>query len=261
MNPAHYLNLILLCLATIILLALQVKPAGFILLGVGAALLWLCKKDFRKNIVLVYGAVALLGLTAINTNTEFFHALHMGAALFLTVFVPYYVTRHYYKNNLVRFPFGRDREWKKKEVLYVLFTVGIAYLVLPVMLRSTGSYHNWDIQPGFMNLAVSYIGLNIVAIWDELFFVSTVLGILRKYLPFWMANIAQAVIFTSFLYTLGFEGWSFVLTFLFALSQGYIFKKTDSLLYVLTIHLALDLVLHLTLVYLHYPAWLPFFIT
>jgi membrane protease YdiL (CAAX protease family) len=153
------------------------------------------------------------------------------------------------------------RQWKKKEVLYVLWTAALGYLLLPLMLRSGGSYLNWQIEPGFHNLAVSYIGLNVVGIWDELFFVSTVLGIYRKHLPFWAANLAQAVFFTSFLYTLGFQGWSPLVIFPFALTQGYIFKRTDSLLYVLTIHLTLDLVLHLTLVHLHHPEWLPFFVT
>lgn len=261
MRIAEYLNVLWLCFTVVILIALQGKPWGFALLGVGLAATWLCSKDFRKNIALLYLCVAILGFTPINTSTNFPHALQMGIPLFLVVFIPYYVTRRMYKNNLVRFPFGKGREWKKKEIFYVLFTAGVGFLLLPLMLRSGDSYLNWQIQPGFWNLAVSYIGLNVVGIWDELFFVSTVLGIFRKYLPFWMANLAQAVFFTSFLYTLGFQGWCPAIIFPFALTQGYIFKKTDSLLYVLTIHLTLDLVLHLTLVYLHYPHWLPFFVT
>jgi membrane protease YdiL (CAAX protease family) len=129
------------------------------------------------------------------------------------------------------------------------------------MLRSTGSYHNWNIQPGFFPVAISYIGLNVVGIWDELFFVSTVLAIFRKFMPFHFANISQAIIFTSFLFTLGFGGWCFIVIFIFALLQGYIFKKTESLFYVLTIHLTFDLLLHLTLVQLNHPTWLHIFIT
>lgn len=257
----EYLNVLLLCASTVVLIGLQLKLAGYILLGVGMLGLLLCAPSFRKNILLVYLSVALLGITPINTSVEFPHTLLMGVPLFLTVFVPYWLTRKVYKNNAVRFPFHHGRRWYKTEILYIFITAGLAYLILPFMLRETGSYLNWDIQPGAWNLTESYVGLNVVAIWDELFFVSTVLGIFRMHLPFWAANMAQAVIFTSFLYTLGFQGWCPVVVYLFALSQGYIFKKTDSLLYVLTIHLTLDLVLHLTLVYLHYPSWLPFFIT
>jgi membrane protease YdiL (CAAX protease family) len=261
MRRFEYLNVLLLCVSTIILIGLQIKLAGFVLLALGLLSLWLCSNDYRKNVMLIYLCIALLGITPINTSTDLRHIILMGVPLFLTVFVPYWVTKRLYKNNAVRFPFHHGRQWYRSEILYVLISAGLAYLLLPFMLRDTGSYHNWEIEPGAWNLAVSYIGLNVVGIWDELFFVSTVLGILRRFLPFWVANLAQAVIFTSFLYTLGFQGWSFVPVYLFALSQGYIFKKTDSLLYVLTIHLTIDLVLHLTLVHLHNPAWLPIFIT
>lgn len=261
MRTAEYLNIVWLCLSVVILIALQIKLPGFIMLAAGMGLLWLSSREFRKNIALIYASVAVLGLAPIGTSTDFPEGPLMGSALFLAVFIPYYVTTHIYRNDLVRFPFGRGREWKKREAVYVLFTATLGYLLLPAMLRSGDSYLNWEIEPGFFNLAVSYIGLNVVGIWDELFFVSTVLGIFRKHLPFWAANFAQAVFFTSFLYTLGFQGWSPLVIFPFALTQGYIFKQTDSLLYVLTIHLTLDLVLHLTLVYLHHSEWLPFFVT
>lgn len=257
----EYLDIAILCASVIVLIAFQIKTLGFLMLAAGFLGLVLCSKDFRRNIALVYGSAALLGITPINTSTDFQHTLTMGTTLFLAVFGPFYISRYIYKNNLVRFPFGRGREWKKREIFYVLFTAIVGFLILPPMLRSGNSFQNWEILPGAWNLAESYVGLNIVGIWDELFFVSTVLGIFRRHLPFWAANFAQAVFFTSFLYTLGFQGWGPAVIFPFALSQGYIFKKTDSLLYVLTIHLTLDLVVHLTLVYLHYPDWLPFFIT
>ena len=258
---AEKISLIFLPLTALILIALQIKLAGFLLLGIGLVMLLFCGKQFRKDILLLYFCLLLLGITPINTSTDFPHALYMGITLFLVVFVPYIISKKVYRNHLVHFPFHYGRSWRTSEILYIVITAGIAYLLLPIMLRDTGSYHNWIIRPGFFNLAKSYVGLNAVGIWDELFFVSTVLGILRKHLPFIWANLTQAVIFTSFLYTLGFQGWCFLVIYLFALTQGYIFKRTESLLYVLTIHLTFDLILHLTLVHLHYPQWLPFFIT
>ncbi|MBW3569065.1 hypothetical protein KY385_02955 [Candidatus Parcubacteria bacterium] len=257
----EYLNIIILCSSVIVLMAFQIKILGFLMLAAGILGLVLCSKDFRRNIGLVYGCAALLGITPINTSTDFPHILTMGVPLFLAVFGPYLISKYIYKNHLVRFPFRKDREWKKREISYVLFTAIVGFLILPPMLRSGNSFQNWEILPGAWNLAESYIGLNAVGIWDELFFISTVLGIFRRHLPFWAANLAQTAFFTSFLYTLGFQGWAPAIIIPFALSQGYIFKKTDSLLYVLTIHLTLDLVLHLTIVHLHHPSWLPFFIT
>jgi membrane protease YdiL (CAAX protease family) len=117
------------------------------------------------------------------------------------------------------------------------------------------------VLPGVANLLKLFIGTNVLGIWDELFFVITVLAILRRYLPFIWANGAQAILWTSFLYELGFRGWGPVAIFPFALLQGYIFKRTDSLLYILTIHLTIDLVLYLALVHAYHPGWVPLFVT
>ncbi|MBA3724185.1 MAG: CPBP family intramembrane metalloprotease [Candidatus Levybacteria bacterium] len=260
-KPFEYASLILLALTAIVLLALQIKLLGFIILGFGIVSLFFCRRDFRKNILLIFLCLALLGITPINTDTNYPHTLQMGIPLFLVVFIPYLVTKYIYKNSLVRFPLHHGRSWHLSEVLYIVITAAIAYVLLPIMLRDTGSYLNWTILPGWYELTESYIGLNAVGIWDELFFVSTVLGILRNHLEFKWANLTQAIIFTSFLYTLGFQGWSFIIIFIFALVQGYIFKRTESLLYVLAIHLTFDLILHVTLIYLHHPEWLPIFIT
>lgn len=261
MKLFEYLSLFFLALTAIVLIGLQIKLFGFIILGIGIITLFFCKKDFRNNILLIYFSLALLGITPINTSTSYPHTLQMGIALFLVVFIPYIMTKYVYKNHLVRFPFHHGRKWYKSEIWYIIITAGIAYLLLPYMLRDTGSYLNWEIKPGLYNLTESYIGLNVVGIWDELFFVSTVLGILRHHFDFRLANLIQAIVFTSFLFTLGFQGWSFIIIFIFALVQGYIFKRTDSLLYILAIHLTFDLILHLTLVYLQHPDWLPIFIT
>lgn len=258
---AEYLATFLLSLTSISLIALQIKPLGWFVLAAGVIALSLTSPDFRRNIALIYCALAILGITPINTSTDFPHSLQMGGALFAAVFIPYVFTKYIYKNHLVRFPLRARRKWYKSEITYILVTATIAYVLLPLMLRSGDSYLNWHIEPGLWNLIEAYIGLNVVGIWDELFFVSTVLGILRGFLDFRIANVVQAVIFTSFLYTLGFQGWCFVVIFAFALIQGYIFKRTDSLLYILTIHLTVDLVLHVALVYLHHPGWMPIFIT
>lgn len=261
MRKFEYCNILLLCAVVIVLIALQIKPLGFIILGFGLLSLLFCAKDFRKNVFLIYLCLGILGITPINTSTDFPHALLMGAALVGVVLVPYYVTKYLYKNNTIVFPSLKEKGWHKNRPLYLLFVAAIGYLLIPFMLRDTGSYINWDIQPGAWNLIESYMGLNFVGIWDELFFVCTVLAILQKYFPFYIANLAQAIVFTSFLYTLAFQGWCVFVIFIFALVQGYIFKATKSLLYILAIHLTVDLVLHLSLVHLHLPDLLPYFIT
>jgi membrane protease YdiL (CAAX protease family) len=250
---------ILIALTALILIGWQMKLLGFVLLGLGLFSLLFCDKQFRKDIFLVYFCLGLLGITPISTVINFTHVIQMGIPLVLVVFIPYIVSKYVYKDHLVRFNWHHGRSWYKKEIIYILVTCFLAYLILPVMLKSTNSYLNWDISPGWWNITLSYLGLNAVGFWDELFFVSTILGILRRHLSFPVANFTQSVIFTSFLYTLGFQGWSFIVIFIFALVQGYVFKKTESLFYVLTIHLSFDLILHLVLVHLNHPTWIPIF--
>lgn len=257
---AKYVSLIFLSLAGITLLPLEMKLLGWVLWLLGLVTLLFCEKNFRKDIFLLYTSLALLGITPITTDISPLHFLQAGITLPLAIIIPYTVSRFIYKDYLVRFPFHHGRSWYKIEIFYVFLTAIVAYITLPFALWHTGSYMNWTVEPGANYLIRLFIGTNGLGIWDELFFISTVLGILRRHLIFPLANILQSILFTSFLYELGFRGWLFIVIFLFALLQGYIFKKTESLLYVITIHLTLDLILYLALIHAHHPDWLPIFL-
>lgn len=257
----EYGSALLLCLSAIILIALQSHFLGWLLLLTGSLFLLACSKHFAKDMFLLYLSLMILGLTPISTDISFYHMVSMGINLGAAVLLPYLVSRFIYKDYLVRFKFHHGRSWYKTEIFYIFFTALIVYLLLPYMLRSTGSYHNWTVVPETTSLIVLFLGTQALGLWDELFFISTILGILRRYFPFDLANIFQATLMTSFLYELGFRGWSFMFIFLFSLLQGYVFKKTESLFYVITIHLTLDLVLYLVLLHLHHPTWMSIFFT
>lgn len=237
------------------------KLLGFSLLILGLILLLVCRRQFAKEILLIYISLILLGITAINTDISYSHMFAMGMTLLVAVALPYFISRFIYKDNLVRFKFHHGRTWYKTEIAYIFLTAIVCYFLIPFYLSNTGSYLNWRVDPGASNIVRLFIGTNALGIWDELFFISTVLGILRRFLNFSTANIVQAVLFTSFLYELGFRGWGYIMIFLFALIQGFVFKKTESLFYVITIHLTLDFVLFLALINAHHPAWIDIFIT
>jgi|SRR6185369_12449393 len=256
---AKYLSLILLAVSTLLLIPLQMKMIGWPVLLLGLGTLLLCEKQFRKDIFLIYVSLALLGITEITTNTSPVHFLQMMTTLSLAVAIPYFVSRYFYKDYLVHFQFHHGRNWYKLEIFYIFFAGIVTYFSFPFMLWETHSYLNWTVNTGFNNLLILFIGTNSLGIWDELFFISTVLGILKRHLAFPLANLLQATMFTSFLFELGFRGWTFLLIFLFALLQGYVFKRTQSLFYLITIHLVVDLVLYLALIYLYHPALMPIF--
>jgi len=261
MQYLKFAALLFLLITAIVLIPLEMKFLGWILLVITVVLLLFCEKYFRRDMLLVVLSLGLLGITQINTNISLVHVVQMTSTLFLAVAIPFIVTRYFYKEKTIRYPFHHGRKWYKKELFYIFVTASIAYLVLPFYFQNTGSYHNWTVQLGTFNLTILYLGTNGLGTWDEIFFISTVLAVFRKHFPFPVANAAQAAIFTSFLFELGFRRWAPFALYPFALSQGYIFKKTDSLLYVTTIHLTLDLVLYLALINAHFPNVLKIFIT
>ncbi len=260
LKVSEYLSVIFLSIAAVTLIALQMKLIGWMFLLGGALILFFGPKRFAKEISLIYIAMFFLGITPITTDISYGHMIEMSITLGLAVSIPYLTSHYIYKDKLIRFQWHHGRNWYMSEFGYIALTAIIAYFVVPFYLKNSHAYLNWSVEAGVSNIIRLFIGTNALGIWDELFFVNTVLGILRRHLPFWQANGIQAVLFTSFLYELGFVGWGPLLIYPFALLQGFVFKKTDSLLYVITIHLTLDLILFLALIYTHHPTWMPIFL-
>lgn len=260
-KPAKLLSLVFLSLAGIFLVALQMKPVGLTLLVLGAipTILW-TQKAFKKDILLLYLSFAIIGIAPISTSLEDANAVPMGLGLILAIILPYLISHYVYKDGSVQFSFHHGRNWYKREIFYIFFTMAAVYVALPYLLRITGSYENWVVHSDPSYLIKFFVGINLVGVFDELFFISTVLGILRKHLPFYAANAMQSVLFTSFLYELGFQGLLVPFVFLFAFVQGNIFYKTQSLFYLISIHLAADLVLYLALVHAYFPHLMPIFL-
>ena len=254
------ISLILLSLSGIVLIALQNQFGSVFLALWIISLLW-CNKSFAKDILLIYLSLFILNLSHINTDISYYHMIEMGWALIAALTIPYVISKYFYKENSISFPFFNGRAWSKKEIAYIVLAALIAYFLIPFYLKNTGAYLNWDVEPGATNILRLFIGTNALGIWDELFFISTVLWLLRKHISFLWSNLLQAILFTSFLYELWFTGWGFIMIFIFALIQGQIFRKTESLAYVITIHLIIDLILFLALIQAHHPDWINIFIT
>lgn len=265
-EPAASLKLfvvLLIAVATPPLLAIpDLKALGWILLGLSALLpITLYRTGFGKHMLLLISMLGLLGLIPIDTTVTHKHMFVMGSILALTIAVPYFVARDWFKEKIITFPFRTGRRWYWKEIAYILFAGAASYLLIPYYLGTTGSYLNWSVELEWSFVVRLFMGTNGLGIWDELFFVGVCLALLRKHIPFIWANLAQATMWTAFLYELGFRGWGPIPIFIFALSQGIVFKNTKSLLYIITIHLTIDFVLFLTLIHLHHPEYLRIFIT
>jgi len=257
---ARLLSAMLLSASGVLLFVVDAPLAGYGAIAASLVLAALADRALLRDLALIATGVVIVSSVPLNADLTLGHMALMGTALILAVAVPYLVSRYVYRDHAVRFPVNTGQRWTRIEFLYLGLVVFLGWAILPVYLISTGVYQNWPnaLEPDvFVRL---FIGVNAVGIWDELFFICTTFTLLRRHFPDWQANLLQAVIFSSFLWEIGYESWGPLLTFPFALLQGYTFKRTRSLSYVVTVHLIFDFVLFLALVHAHNRDWLPIFV-
>lgn len=259
---AKYTAVTLISVSSIPLLAIpELKVWGWILLALAyLAIVPLIRTAAGRHIALLASMMALLGIVPINTDISYLHFLIMGSVLAATILVPWLVTHFGLRERVISFPLLHGA-WSKRQIGYIVFAGVASYLLLPYYLAQTGSYLNWEVVLEPSSIIRFFLGTNGLGIWDELFFVGICLALLRRHIPFVWANIAQAVLWTAFLYELGFRGWGPIPIFIFALTQGYVFLRSKSILYIVAIHLTIDFVLFLTLIHLHHPEYLRIFMT
>ena len=243
-----------------LMFGLQHQPSAYAVLAVSVVLAFVVDRDLGKSLALIGFSIGVIGLIFLEADISWGNIMLMGSVLLVAVIVPYVVDRFVFRRHTVRFPMKAGRRYTWGERSYLFSVVGLAWLIMPFYFIRSGTYLNWPAvsEPG--EVIRLFLGVNAVGLWDELFFICTAFALLRRHFPLWQANLLQAVIFTSFLWELGYQSWGPLLTFPFTLVQGYLFNRTRSLLYVLCTHLIFDCVLWLVLLHAHNPGWLPIFV-
>ncbi|MFD4959430.1 type II CAAX prenyl endopeptidase Rce1 family protein [Microbacterium sp. NPDC058389] len=203
-------------------------------------------------------AAGLLVVSAISLKAELddLAMLRFALALGGAVVVPYVLSRWVYRDRAIRFPWRGGGRWTTFQWVWLAAVLVLGWLILPFYFITSGVYLNWPVVDTPELIARLFVGVGAVGIWDELFFICTCFALLRRHFPFWQANALQAVVFVSFLWELGYQAWGPLLTIPFALLQGFIFMKTRSLTYVVTVHLLFDAIVFLVLVHAHNPGLL-----
>jgi membrane protease YdiL (CAAX protease family) len=244
----------------LLLFGLEQRTAGYAVLAVSLLVAFVVSRTLCRDLALAAVGVLAISAVPITTDISLEHMAVMGTAMAVAVAVPYLLSRFVYGDHVIRFPLTHPRTWTRPERWWLLLVVVLGYAVLPVYMIRSGVYQNWPAveEPG--EVARLFLGTNALGIWDELFFVCTVFTLLRRHLPMWQANVLQAVLFTSFLWELGFHSIGPLLIFPFALVQGWTFATTRSLTYVVAVHLLFDLVLFGVLVHAHQRDWLAIFV-
>jgi len=244
------------CLATVLLIPMaQYVPGGLVTL-VSGILIWRTPDPtFQRRMSVLLGTVVWLALAPIETRTDNLGYARLVAFFGMAIIVPVAIFRKY-DPGLIDF-----RLWPHKFRWLDIFYVGLAVPLAYVLIRWYFFTVNLE-MPVQWFLPAEYdagetwrlvIGLNSVGIWDELFFVNIMFCVLRSMFSFRIANLAQAVVYTSVLYDMAFIGIGPALVYFFALTQGSMYEQAKCLLYVLIVHLVIDAFLLESIIEFYYP--------
>ena len=246
--------------SAVLLFALRMPVAGYAALAGGLVLALVINRALFRDLLLIAVGLGIISTISVEANISYPNIALMGTVLSLSVLVPYLLSRYYFKEHAIRFPIRTRQRWTRLERAYLPLVVLLGYLILPSYFIGSGAYQNWPAVTAPDEIARLFVGVGFVGIWDELFFICVVFALLRQHFADWQANILQAVIFSSFLWELGYQAWGPLLTVPFALLQGYTFARTRSLTYVVCVHLLFDVVVFLVLVHAHNRDWLAIFL-
>jgi membrane protease YdiL (CAAX protease family) len=275
---------LLICLAAPAFFVARIPWLGWVLLAAGMLVAWLVRArtdaeaEATRSAAVAAGAasdlpatrtpslvrdlslitVGMLIVSVIDLKAELDNLAFLRFTLALggAVAVPYVISRFVYRDYAIRFPWRGGGRWTAFQWSWLIGVLVLGWLILPFYFITSGVYMNWPVVDTPDLIARLFVGVGAVGIWDELFFICTVFALLRRHFPDWQANILQAIVFVSFLWELGYQAWGPLLTIPFALVQAYIFKRTRSLGYVVTVHLLFDAVVFAVLVHAHNPGLL-----
>ena len=247
-------------LATVLLIPAAQWIAGSICAIVAA---WLVATDeepkLRRRMAILLGCVILLGLTDINPSLSNENFLQVGIPFTLVIVVPA-ILQQFGDRGIIRYRFW-PVHWRRRDVIYTILSVPLAWIVLKSYewgnrtIFEDELFRHWSLgpEPDPAEIRRLFVGINLVGIWDELFFVNTAFALLRSLFSFRLANAVQAVLYTAVLYDMAFTGCGIFIVFFFAWTQGSMFEKSESLLWVLVVHLVVDYFLVAFIVQTYYP--------
>ena len=275
-RPTVWIGLVpalVVCLAAPAFFVLRITWLGWALLALGMLLAWLLRGPLNagtraavaatndvprspsllRDLSLIAIGMLIVSVIPLKAELDNWAMVRFTLALGGAVVVPYVISRYVYRDYAIRFPWRGGGRWTTFQWSWLVAVLILGWLILPFYFITSGVYTNWPVVNTPELIARLFAGVGAVGIWDELFFICTVFVLLRRHFPIWVANGLQAIVFVSFLWELGYQAWGPFLTIPFALLQGYVFLRTRSLAYVVTVHLLFDAVVFLVLVHAHNP--------
>ena len=212
-----------------------------------------------KTTVLLAYLIVVLFFTRIDGDTTDGHVLELALMLGVGILLVPALAAKYWLGQPLDYSWFRGR-WSLKMWLWLPagFVLAYGFMWLYFYKLTPDLHLSWPLPlEGDRSEAMwrLFWGCNFVGIWDELAFINFVFVLLARHFRFAEANLAQAVFFTSFLHEMAFVGWGPVVIYAFALVQGFTYKRTASLFYIVILHLMIDSILFYMIANRWYPGW------
>ena len=255
----------LLAASAVLLFPLRILIPGWIVLAAAVGIGWWLDRLGRTtrlgpDLTVIASGLVIVSSVSVAADIGWANFFLLGIVFTASVAVPYALSRLVFKDRVTRFPWRGGWPWTPLQWGYLVLVLAAGWLILPFYFITSGVYMNWPAVHEWHEIARLFVGVNAVGTWDELFFICTIYALLRRHFPNWQANGLQAIVFVAFLWELGYQSWGPVLTIPFALLQGWLFGRTKSLAYVLTVHLLFDLIVFLVIVHARNDGAIPIFL-
>lgn len=222
------------------------QPIGWLCLIIGAAITLTRNKSERRYYFLILVGAIIMVLTPINTATDLLHLIVMSSGMALALAIPYVISHRIFRDPLIKFGLS-FRRWTKLETTTVLFIISTTAICLYLYFMTSSAHESWPLETP-NDIAIVFISIMLIGLWEEFFFIASVLAVFKRYLPFVWANLLQAAMFSSFLYQFGFRGWIVPFTFIYALYQGFVYQRFNNLTLNVVIHVVVDLLVFAVLI-------------
>ncbi|MCL2090784.1 MAG: CPBP family intramembrane metalloprotease [Micrococcales bacterium] len=251
--------------AAVLALPFRLVWAGWAVLALAVGIAWWLDRLGRttrlgRDITVIAVGLAIVSSVSVAADISWGNYFRLGGVFAAAVMVPYLLSRYLFDDDEVRFPWRGRWPWSRLQWGYIGVVIVAGYLLLPFYFISSGVWENWPAVHEWHEVARLFVGVNVVGTWDELFFICTVFALYLRHFPMWQANTLQAMVFIPFLWELGYQAWGPALTIPFALLQGWLFRRTRALAYVVTVHLLFDLVVFGVIVHARNPGTIPIFL-
>lgn len=229
-----------------VMLAIPHNQFGWVMLVLGLILSYVRLPRqtwiYYAMIAVSLGVVYLTPFSVGNSIPNIFVSLFV---LMAALAIPYVGSHRLFKHSLIHFRLS-FRGWSRLELMTFAGSVGVTITFLAAYFLMGDAYKHWQFATPY-DIVVAFTLIMLIGMWEEFYFIASVFGVLKKFLPVFVAAVLQALMFSAFLYQFGFQGWIVPFTFMYALAQSLTFYRFRNLALNVSIHFCVDLAVFILL--------------